>query len=118
MCGTGRAFGCWRLSRLFPCGRSARLSLNIWTASALRAFMRRALAAKNMAARLQPIAPDIRRRTFQRLKAQDHVIFYSPAQSARFRHQIDAARRMGKGFDIGLRIYLEHSEEEDARYEP
>src|SRR3546814_2873003 len=30
------------------------------------------------------------------IKASDHVIFNSPAQIARFRPQIDAARRMGK----------------------
>src|SRR3546814_9814654 len=36
------------------------------------------------------------------IKASDHVIFNSPAQIARFRPQIDAARRTGKAFDISL----------------
>src|SRR3546814_12176464 len=33
------------------------------------------------------------------IKASDHVIFNSPAQIARFRPQIDAARLLGKAFD-------------------
>ncbi|HEY9579009.1 MAG TPA: carboxynorspermidine decarboxylase [Rhizorhapis sp.] len=52
------------------------------------------------------------------IKASDHVIFNSPAQIARFRPQIDAARRMGKAFDIGLRINPEHREGEVEKYDP
>src|SRR3546814_10149562 len=52
------------------------------------------------------------------IKASDHVIFNSPAQIARFRPQIDAARRMGKAFDIGLRINPAHREGEVEKYDP
>src|SRR3546814_7797584 len=52
------------------------------------------------------------------IKASDHVIFNSPAQIARFRPQIDAARRTGKAFDIGLRINPEHRDGEVEKYDP
>src|SRR3546814_10581013 len=46
------------------------------------------------------------------IKASDHVISTSPAKNARFRQQIDAARRMVKAFDIGLPITPKHTEGE------
>lgn len=52
------------------------------------------------------------------LRLSDHVIFNSPAQHARFRPQIDAARTAGDRFDVGLRINPEHSEGEVPKYDP
>lgn len=52
------------------------------------------------------------------LRISDHVIFNSPYQIARFRPQIEAARRAGETFDIGLRINPLHAEGEVAKYDP
>ncbi|AUW58651.1 carboxynorspermidine decarboxylase [Sphingobium sp. SCG-1] len=51
-------------------------------------------------------------------RISDHVIFNSPYQIARFKPQIDAARRAGESFDIGLRINPLHAEGEVAKYDP
>ncbi|MGK2911198.1 MAG: carboxynorspermidine decarboxylase [Sphingobium sp.] len=51
-------------------------------------------------------------------RISDHVIFNSPFQIARFKPQIDAARRAGETFDIGLRINPLHAEGEVAKYDP
>lgn len=51
-------------------------------------------------------------------RISDHVIFNSPYQIARFKPQIDAARRAGETFDIGLRINPLHAEGEVAKYDP
>ncbi|RVT40822.1 carboxynorspermidine decarboxylase [Sphingobium algorifonticola] len=52
------------------------------------------------------------------LRISDHVIFNSPYQIARFKPQIEAARRAGETFDIGLRINPLHAEGEVAKYDP
>ncbi|MDX3908512.1 MAG: carboxynorspermidine decarboxylase [Sphingobium sp.] len=52
------------------------------------------------------------------LRISDHVVFNSPYQIARFKPQIDAARRAGETFDIGLRINPLHAEGEVAKYDP
>lgn len=52
------------------------------------------------------------------LRISDHVIFNSPYQIARFKPQIDAAKRAGETFDIGLRINPLHPEGEVAKYDP
>jgi carboxynorspermidine decarboxylase len=48
----------------------------------------------------------------------DHVIFNSPGQIARFRPILEAERRGGRSFDIGLRINPLHAEGEVAKYDP
>jgi carboxynorspermidine decarboxylase len=48
----------------------------------------------------------------------DHIIFNSPGQIARFRPILDAARKAGNSFDIGLRINPLHAEGEVAKYDP
>jgi carboxynorspermidine decarboxylase len=52
------------------------------------------------------------------LKISDHVIFNSPGQIARLKSVIDAARRDGETFDIGLRINPLHPEGEVPKYDP
>ncbi len=48
----------------------------------------------------------------------DHIIFNSPGQIARFRPILDAARKGGNSFDVGLRINPLHAEGEVAKYDP
>ena len=46
------------------------------------------------------------------LRISDHVIFNSPGQIARLQPVIDAARKDGVNFDIGLRLNPLHAEGE------
>ena len=48
----------------------------------------------------------------------DHIVFNSPAQHARFRPILEAARAAGHRFDIGLRINPLHPEGEVEKYDP
>lgn len=48
----------------------------------------------------------------------DHIVFNSPAQHARFRPILEAARAAGHRFDVGLRINPLHPEGEVEKYDP
>ena len=52
------------------------------------------------------------------LRISDHAIFNSPGQIARMKPVIDAARKDGVNFDIGLRLNPLHAEGEVPKYDP
>ncbi len=105
-----KAFSMWSLADLVGDYLDGVCASGLWEARLAREHYRGELTTYSPAYRRADLA--------EILRLSDTVIFNSPAQIARFRDLIDAARQQGEVFDIGLRLNPEHSECDVAKYDP
>jgi carboxynorspermidine decarboxylase len=105
-----KAFSMWSLADLVGEYLDGVCASGLWEARLAREHYQGELTTYSPAYKREDM-PEI-------LRLSDTVIFNSPAQMARFKDEIEAARAQGEVFEIGLRLNPEHSESEVEKYDP
>lgn len=105
-----KAFSMWALADLVNENLDGVCASGLWEARLAREFYRGELTTYSPAYKEEDLK--------EILRLSDTVIFNSPAQIARFRPLIEAAREEGCSFEIGLRLNPEQTECEVAKYNP
>ncbi len=105
-----KAFSMWSLAGVVGEYLDGVCASGLWEAR---------LAREHYAGELTTYSPAYKREDMAEILAlSDTVIFNSPAQLARFKDEIAAARAQGQVFEIGLRLNPEQSESEVEKYDP
>ncbi|KRB40558.1 carboxynorspermidine decarboxylase [Phenylobacterium sp. Root700] len=105
-----KAFSMWSLAGVVGEYLDGVCASGLWEAR---------LAREHYAGELTTYSPAYKREDMAEILAlSDTVIFNSPAQLARFKDEIAAARADGQVFEIGLRLNPEQSESEVEKYDP
>jgi carboxynorspermidine decarboxylase len=105
-----KAFSMWSLADLVGDYLDGVCASGLWEARLAREHYKGELTTYSPAYRAEDL-PEL-------FRLSDTVIFNSPAQMARFRGAVEAARAGGEVFDLGLRLNPELSVGEVAKYDP